>query len=231
MRDPSYILLGHRGAPHLAPENTLESFHKAIAAGAAGFEFDVRRSQDGALVVIHDSRTRPVQGASARKQRRLSVARTSSAELGLPLLEDVLRTFHRAWLDIEIKVPGIERQVLEMAHRHLDPSRFVITSFRAASVREVKRLSPATPAGWLFKRTLLTLPRWISAPEKFALPPLEYLCPHHSVLTRHLVKLARPRGLGLITWTVNTPATFRRVRERGADVVITNFPDRFAGRK
>jgi glycerophosphoryl diester phosphodiesterase len=218
MRDPSYILLGHRGAPQQAPENTLESFHKAIEAGAAGFEFDVRRSQDGALVVIHDSRT----------HGRLSVARSSSAALGLPLLEDVLRTFHTAWLDIEIKVPGIERQVLETAHRHLDPSRFVITSFRAASVREIKRLSPATPAGWLFKRTLLTLPRWISSPEKFGLPPLEYLCPHHSVLTRHLVKLARPRGLGLITWTVNTPAAFRRVRERGADVVITNFPDRFA---
>jgi glycerophosphoryl diester phosphodiesterase len=212
-------LLGHRGAPYLAPENTMESFHKAIEAGAAGFEFDVRRSRDGALVVIHDPRTR---------RPRWNVARTSSAELGLPLLEDVLRTFHTAWLDIEIKVPGIERQVLEMVHRHLEPSRFVITSFRAGTVREVKRLSPETPAGWLFKRTLLTLPRWISAPEKFALPPLEYLCPHHSVLTRHLVKLARPRGLRLITWTVNTPAVFRRVRERGADVVITNFPDRFA---
>jgi glycerophosphoryl diester phosphodiesterase len=197
----------------------MESFHKAIEAGAAGFEFDVRQSRDGALVVIHDPR---------RKRPRLSVASSSAAALGLPLLEDVLRTFRAAWLDIEIKVPGIERQVIELAHRHLDPARFVITSFRARSVREIKRLSPTTPAGWLFKRTLLTLPRWISSPEKFGLPPLEYLCPHHSVLTRHLVKMARKRGLGLITWTVNTPAVFRRVRERGANVVITNFPDRFA---
>jgi len=197
----------------------MESFHKAMEAGAAGFEFDVRRSRDGALVVIHDPR---------KRKPRMSVARSSSVALGLPLLEDVLRTFHSAWLDIEIKVPGIERQVLELAHRHLDPARFVITSFRARSVREIKRLSPATPAGWLFKRPLLMLPRWISSPEKVGLPPLEYLCPHHSVLTGHLVKMARKRGLGLITWTVNTPAALRRVRERGADVVITNFPDRFA---
>jgi glycerophosphoryl diester phosphodiesterase len=227
MHVPRYILLGHRGSPHQAAENTIESFHKAMEAGAAGFEFDVRRSRDGALVVIHDPRTPSVR-ITGRRPPRLSVARSSSAALGLPLLEDVLRTFRTAWLDIEIKVPGIERPVIELAHRYLDPSRFVITSFRAGSVREIKRLSPATPAGWLFKRTLLTLPRWIAAPEKFGLPPIEYLCPHHSVLTRHLVKLASQRGLGLITWTVNTPAALRRVRERGANVVITNFPDRFA---
>src|SRR5689334_5772995 len=189
------ILLGHRGSPHAAPENTLASFHKAIEVGAAGFEFDVRRSRDSRLVIIHDARTR----------QRLSVRRTPAALLGLPLLEDVLRTFRGAWLDIELKVPSIERQVIEMAHRHLDPSRFVITSFRARSVREVMRLSPATPVGWLIKRFRLTLPRWARAPQ------LNYLCPHHTVLTRRLVRLARERGLGLVTWTVNTPAAMRRV--------------------
>src|SRR5258707_431403 len=106
---PSPLILGHRGSPHAAPENTMESFHAAIAAGAAGFEFDVRRSKDGKLVVIHDPRTR---------RPRLSVARTSAAHLGLPLLEDVLRHFRGAWLDIEMKVPGIERQVVDLVHRY-----------------------------------------------------------------------------------------------------------------
>jgi glycerophosphoryl diester phosphodiesterase len=205
------ILLGHRGSPHQAPENTMESFRLAIAAGAAGFEFDVRRSSDGRLVIIHDPRV-----------RRLSVTRHSASVLGLPLLEEVLRTFHGAFLDIEMKVPGIERRVIDLAHRHLDVHRFVITSFQGRSVREVKRLSPTTPAGWLFKRTLLTLPRWAAAPQ------LDYLCPHHSVLTRRLVRLARARGLRLVTWTVNRPATMRRVLALGADVVITNYPDRYA---
>src|SRR5437870_293246 len=108
------ILLGHRGSPHAAPENTLESFHAAIAAGAAGFEFDVRRSRAGRLVVIHDARTRPSQG------RRLRVSKSTAHALGLPLLEDVLREFRGAWLDIELKVPGIERQVLDLAHKYLD---------------------------------------------------------------------------------------------------------------
>jgi glycerophosphoryl diester phosphodiesterase len=54
------------------------------------------------------------------------------------------------------------------------------------------------------------------------------LCPHYSVLTRRLARKARERGLGLVVWTVNTPAAMRRVRERGANVVITDFPDRYA---
>jgi glycerophosphoryl diester phosphodiesterase len=205
------ILLGHRGSPHRAPENTIESFRLAIAVGAAGFEFDVRRSSDGRLVIIHDPR-----------HGRLGVSRHSAATLGLPQFEEVLRTFNDAWLDIEMKVPGIERRVIELAHRYLDPHRFLITSFHARSVREVKRLSPTTPAGWLFKRTLITIPKWMVSPQ------LDYLCPHYSVLTRRLVRMARARGLKLATWTVDRPATMRRVTALGADIVITNYPDRYA---
>jgi len=179
--------------------------------GAKGFEFDVRRSRDGRLVVIHNPR-----------HGRLRVARATAAQLGLPLLDDVLKEFSSAWLDIELKVKGIEKPVLALARRHLNPNRYVVTSFRKSVVREVKRLSPSTPTGWLFKRTLLLLPRWARRPN------LDYLCPHHTVLTPRLARAARERGLGLITWTVNTPAAMQRMKDLGVDVVITDFPDRYA---
>jgi len=205
------ILLGHRGAPHAAPENTLASFRRALEMGAHGFEFDVRRSRDGRLVVIHNPR-----------HGRLRVARATAAQLDLPLLEDVLKQFSTAWLDIELKVKGIEKPVLSLAHRYLKPNQYVVTSFRKSVVREVKRLSPSTPAGWLFKRTLLLLPRWARRPD------LDYLCPHHTVLTPRLARAARERGLGLITWTVNTPAAMQRMKDLGVNVAITDFPDRYA---
>src|SRR5437879_5020488 len=110
---PHMIFLGHRGAPHEAPENTLPSFRRAIELGAAGFEFDVRRSSDGRLVVIHNPRT---------GSRRVS--RTPATLLGLPLLEDVLREFSGAWLDIELKVRGIEQPVVELAARYLQPGNY-----------------------------------------------------------------------------------------------------------
>src|SRR5258708_815558 len=88
------ILLGHRGSPHRAPENTMESFRMALVAGAAGFESDVRRSSAGRLGVIHDPKT----GRRPGKNRQ-RVSRSTAAALGLPLLEDVLREFHGGWLD------------------------------------------------------------------------------------------------------------------------------------
>lgn len=205
------ILLGHRGAPHEEPENTLASFRRAMELGAHGFEFDVRRSADGRLVVIHNP-----------KHGRLRVARSTAAKLDLPLLDDVLTEFSSAWLDIELKVAGIEKPVLALARRHLHPDRYVVTSFRKSVVRKVKGLSPSTPTGWLFKRPVLMLPRWARRPD------LDYMCPHHTVLTPRLARATRERGLGLITWTVNTPAAVERMKDLGADVIITDFPDRYA---
>src|SRR5258705_10725142 len=53
------LILGHRGASALAPENTLAAFSRAISDGADGIEFDVRLSRDGGAVVIHAASLKP----------------------------------------------------------------------------------------------------------------------------------------------------------------------------
>lgn len=50
------LIIGHRGASGLAPENTLASFSLAVALGADGVEMDVQLSRDGRPVVMHDTR-------------------------------------------------------------------------------------------------------------------------------------------------------------------------------
>ncbi|HKV39773.1 MAG TPA: glycerophosphodiester phosphodiesterase family protein [Blastocatellia bacterium] len=50
------LVIAHRGASAISPENTLEAFHLAILLGADGIEFDVQLSADGEPVVIHDRR-------------------------------------------------------------------------------------------------------------------------------------------------------------------------------
>jgi glycerophosphoryl diester phosphodiesterase len=209
MKPSQPVILGHRGAPRVAPENTLESFHACLKMGAAGFEFDVRQSRDGRLVIAHDARV-----------RGRAISRTAAAALGLPALEEVLARFDHAWLDIEIKTPGIERPVVELVQA-LPANSHVVTSFRAGTVREVKRLSPATPAGLLFKRRFFRWPAWARHPQ------LDYLAPHYSCLNAHLAHEARVRGLKLIVWTVNTEAQMRRCRALGVEVVISDEPDRW----
>jgi len=69
------LIIGHRGASAVAPENTMAAFREAIAAGADGIEFDVRLARDGVPVVIHDNTLRRTGGLSHR------VADLTSAEL------------------------------------------------------------------------------------------------------------------------------------------------------
>src|SRR5271167_3343491 len=98
------LLLGHRGAraSREIPENTLASFELCLQHRCDGFEFDVRLSADGQAVICHDA---TVGG--------ISIAKTAAKNLPLPTLEEVLRTFaYRAFLDIELKVAGLEKAVL-----------------------------------------------------------------------------------------------------------------------
>ena len=48
------LIIAHRGASHLAPENTLTAFRLAKTLGADGFECDVQITRDRHLVVAHD---------------------------------------------------------------------------------------------------------------------------------------------------------------------------------
>src|SRR5687768_14872032 len=62
------LIIAHRGASAVAPENTIAAFEAAIAAGADGVEFDVRLTRDGVPIIIHDEtlyRTHGVRGRVA----------------------------------------------------------------------------------------------------------------------------------------------------------------------
>src|SRR2546428_12429927 len=72
----SPLIIGHRGASALAPENTLSAFRKAFEAGAAGVELDVRLAGDGGPVVIYDATLRRTG------LRDGLVTRIASGELG-----------------------------------------------------------------------------------------------------------------------------------------------------
>src|SRR5437773_9388853 len=104
------LLLGHRGARHYAPENTMAAFELALAHGCDGFEFDVRRTADGRCVICHD-----------RRLGRYLIEKTRYDQLAprTPCLPDVLDKFSgRAFLDIELKVSGLEHDVAGMIRQH-----------------------------------------------------------------------------------------------------------------
>jgi Glycerophosphoryl diester phosphodiesterase len=60
-----FTVIGHRGDPINAPEETFESFDKAFAEGADYVELDIHVSKDNVLVVSHDRDLERVTGTSA----------------------------------------------------------------------------------------------------------------------------------------------------------------------
>ena len=132
------------------PENTLASFDLALASGCDGFEFDVRLTADGHAVVCHDAKT-----------RGLEIAQSSAQELALPLLREVLTRYQRtAFLDIELKVPGLETITADLL-RKLAPARgFVVSSFLPEVLQTIHLVDAAIPLG-LICETRIQLSRWL----------------------------------------------------------------------
>ena len=86
------LIIGHRGAAGLAPENTLAAFARACELGVDGIELDVLVSADGELVVHHDFRIKPeiartpdgawIPSAAPPAIRRLNLTQLKSYDIG-----------------------------------------------------------------------------------------------------------------------------------------------------
>src|SRR5947208_8862620 len=90
--------VGHKGADLVAPGNTIESFEAALRAGVDMIEFDVLRLRDGRLVLAHDYRD-----ASRRDPPSLDEGLDHFAGEAYAGVE----------LDVDMKLPGYEREVAE----------------------------------------------------------------------------------------------------------------------
>jgi glycerophosphoryl diester phosphodiesterase len=200
------LLLGHRGARAFRriPENTLASFELCLEHGCDGFEFDVRLSSDGQGVICHDA-------ASGGKKIDSSPAKS----LSLPALEDVLRQFaHRAFLDIELKVAGLERQTLAELREHPPQKGYVVSSFLPGVLTAIHDLDAAIPLGFLCE-TRDQLQSWRETSAQWVIP-------HLDLVDRELVELVHAAGKKTMVWTVNRANRMRELADWGVDAIISD---------
>jgi glycerophosphoryl diester phosphodiesterase len=200
------LLLGHRGARacRQIPENTLASFELCMQHGCDGFEFDVRLSADGQAVVCHDA---TVGG--------MEIEKTASKSLVLPALEGVLRQFaDRAFLDIELKVAGLERQALAELRKHPPQKGYVVSSFLPDVLMAIRDLDRAIPLGFLCD-SRDQLRGWRETPA-------EWVIPQFKLTDRELVELVHAAERRIMVWTVNRADPMREFAERGVDAIISD---------
>jgi glycerophosphoryl diester phosphodiesterase len=200
------LLLGHRGARasrHI-PENTLASYELCLQHGCDGFEFDVRLSADEQAVICHDATV-----------NKMKIERSTSLGLGLPTLEEVLRQYvHRAFLDIELKVAGLEQQTLLDLRNHPPQRGYVISSFLPEVIAVIHKLDPTVPLGYLCEKRS-RLAGWRESPA-------EWIIPRHDLSSREVIEKIRESGKRSMVWTVNDAEEVRKFVEWGVDAIISD---------
>ncbi len=200
------LLLGHRGAraDKGIPENTVASFDRALADGCDGFEFDVRLTADGEAVVCHDA-----------KLGRMKVEWSTAKELThLPRLQDLLSRYRDSFLDIELKVKGLERITADLFLRHKPRRGFVVSSFVPGILKGVQAQDKTIPLG-LICETATQLRLWTEL-------SLAYVIPHYDLVDADLIRKIKGAGKKIIVWTVNAAADMQRFAEWGVDGIISD---------
>src|SRR6476646_5761786 len=151
------LVLGHRGASAVAPENTVAAFERARELGADGVELDVRRSADGVLTVHHDP---DVAGVGHIAQT--TIADLRAAQPDIATLDEALAACRGLLVNAEVKClpwePDADRDgsVMRAALDAIDAfaagapdTSFVISSFSIDAVDLAREYAPQFPTGWL----------------------------------------------------------------------------------
>jgi glycerophosphoryl diester phosphodiesterase len=214
------LILGHRGSPRCAPENSLESFRIALEQGADGVELDVQCTADGVLVAHHDDAL-----PSGESIVSLPYAELLPCALGagfeMPLLADVFKLLAgRALLNIELKSTGFEQRAVDLTRRFLPAETYAFSSFDSRAVRECRRLASDVPA-FLIVFGAREAARDLALIESLGASGIAFECDHES---DELVRLFRARRLPVFAWTVNDSGEAVRLAKAGVTGLITDEP-------
>ena len=230
--------VAHRGASDVAPENTLAAVRRAVHLGADVVEVDVRRTRDGALVLVHDATLARTTDATPGFPRLapwrvedLTLAEVQRLDAGawkaprfagerVPTLEESLAALAGTGVSLLLEVkepasqPGLVEDVAEAVACAGATDRVVVQSFDHAAMRALRSLEPDVRVGVLGRAPRDEL-RWYAEWARFVNPSQQRL-------DREYVDEVHRWGMASLVWTVDRPWAMRRALRAGVDGVITN---------
>ena len=248
MKEP--LIIAHRGASALAPENTSAAFTQAIKDGADGIEFDVRFAKDGVPVVFHDEdlirvlkKEILVRNLTSKElsefdvgswfntekpefaHEKFAIERISTLEETLEFLKD-----YKGIIYIELKCGGVNveqfcKSVCDVVARSKAASRIIIKSFNLSVVPLIKKHCPEVRTAALFAPKIMLILRKEKRLIETAIESgADRLSLHFSLATNKLMEKATEKNLSVAIWTVDSPRWIKRSIKLGIEHIITNDP-------
>ncbi|MEU4194431.1 glycerophosphodiester phosphodiesterase [Kribbella sp. NPDC026611] len=227
------IAMAHRGgAKHpdnVGYENSLHAFQHAVDLGYRYLETDLHATSDGVVIAFHDSKLDRVTDRTG-VIAELPWSEVSKAKINghepIPRLDELLEHFPDTRFNLDIKEEGALKPAAGVLRAANAIDRVCVSSFSQSRVRRIrKELGPRLCTGYGDIETVLI--RFLP----FALPSggACLQIPDHygplQVLTPGLIKRAQARGKQVHVWTVDDPATMRRMLDEGVDGLITDRTD------
>lgn len=226
--------VGHKGADLIEPGNTLASFDAALRHGVDMIELDVlpeRTDGSGELFVAHD-----YEDVRAREPLRFEQALEHLAGERFAALD----------FDIDVKLPGYERRVLQSLRKFGLTERSLLSCMFPQVLARIRAQEPGLRLGLSVPRVrrdyttdmLTAIPAlailtgyraMLPARARAGLRERRYdaIMAHWRVVTRALVRAVHEGGGELYVWTVDDRARIARLTELGVDGIITNDPRLF----
>jgi glycerophosphoryl diester phosphodiesterase len=229
-------VIGHRGASHAAPENSLAAFRAAALMGADGVELDVRRTADGRLAVHHDAhladgRAIVVTPWEALPPEVAELAAVLDACRGLGVVNVEIKNWPDD-VDFDASLGVVEAVVKVLLERSRDErERLLVSCFHLPSVDRVRALAPELATAWLVVGPGADgrSPAGAEGEEAMVAETAGHghaaLHPHHAFVTPGLVAAAHDTGLAVNAWTCDDPERIAWLAAAGVDGIVTNVPD------
>ncbi len=244
------LIIAHRGASGIAPENTLAAFEKAISVGAEGIEFDVQISKDGVPMVFHDAdllriaqkeilvknltvaELKQIDTGSWFNSQNPQIAQESFASEKISTLAETLDFLkdYKGIIYVELKCEETDikpycKAVCEIIKDSKLLPQIIVKSFHLDMLPQIKKHCPNVRTATLFAPKIMILlrkeKRLINIAKELK---ADFLSLHFSLVTKRLIENAGKQNLKVAIWTVDNPRWIRRGLKLGIEHIITNNP-------
>lgn len=236
------LIIGHRGLPSQAPENTLESAKLAYENGADVIENDIYLTKDGEIVIMHNDTTGAtcdrdmrVESSTLKQLKRLYVNKGYEnselySECRIPTLREYYEEFKGkdVQIFIEIKSANIEivQKLKELTEEYEMQGQISVITFNAAQVKQMKKVFPEVSVGYLCDSKVSgtganSVSGVLSAIQPLGTTYNPFYIGHNS----KFIYQASMRGIMVYPWTFENDSTMAKFLLDGYNGLTTNYCD------
>ena len=225
-KNTDILVIGHKGASAIAPENTLKAFQKAIELNADYVEFDSHLTKDGEIVIIHDSDTYNSTGVRGLiRDKTLEEIKKLDVGEGerIPTLQELIAIAKgKIGLQLEIKSTGLLESMTQILRKENLIHNSIISCFMFDELLKLKEIEPKIKLGFLLPVELVQSRLIKRKILKCAKEGFYAIHPHFNSVDIEIINFAHTNGLKVNVWTVNDSRIMKNLIQLGVEGIITD---------